>query len=341
MVHDVIFTSNFFEHLPNTTCLSRTLQHALRCLKPGGKLIAIGPNIKYLHGEYWDFYDHHLYLTETSLGEAMEIEGYQIDVIVPRFLPFTMVSAPEYPMFFVKLYIRFHCLWWIRGLQFLVVAHKPNNSEASMSSIKEPSKALTFYSIVIPAHNEEGALPHTVRELYDAMERAEVPHEIVVVDDGSYDHIWQVLQELKKTIPTLISIRNCPPHGFGRAVVCGLNHMKGDACTIMMADASDAPEHAVRYYQLLNDGWDCVFGSRFIRGGNVVDYPRLKLYVNRLANFFISLLFTIPLNDTTNAFKAYRRTVIDGCTPFLSPHLALLHRSDLHLPANGASALCA
>jgi SAM-dependent methyltransferase len=123
---DVVFTSNFFEHLPDKECLNRTLRQAMRCLKPGGRLIAIGPNIKYLHGEYWDFYDHHVYLTETSLGEAMEVEGYLIDTIVPRFLPFTMVAAPEYPMFFVRAYIALPSLWWLRGKQFLVVARKPS-----------------------------------------------------------------------------------------------------------------------------------------------------------------------------------------------------------------------
>lgn len=122
---DAVFTSNFFEHLPDKECLNLTLRQALRCLKPGGCLIAIGPNIKFLHGEYWDFYDHHVYLTETSLGEAMEIEGYQIEVIKPRFLPFTMVSAPEYPMFFVRLYIALPWLWRIKGKQFLVVGRKP------------------------------------------------------------------------------------------------------------------------------------------------------------------------------------------------------------------------
>ncbi len=122
---DVVFTSNFFEHLPDKECLNLTLRQALRCLKPGGRLIAVGPNIKYLHGEYWDFYDHHVYLTETSLGEAMEIEGYQIEIITPRFLPFTMVAAPEYPMFFVRLYVALPWLWRFRGKQFLVVARKP------------------------------------------------------------------------------------------------------------------------------------------------------------------------------------------------------------------------
>jgi len=93
---------------------------------------------------------------------------------------------------------------------------------------------------------------------------------------------------------------------------------------IMMADASDAPADAVKYWRLLNDqGYDCAFGSRFIKGGEVIDYPRVKLFVNRLANFFVRIGFNIRLNDTTNAFKAYRRTVIDGCRPFLAPHFNL------------------
>jgi dolichol-phosphate mannosyltransferase len=183
--------------------------------------------------------------------------------------------------------------------------------------------ALTLYSIVIPAHNEEESLPHTVSAIHEAMVSAGVPHEIVVVDDGSKDSTWAVLQELRAKIPTLVPVQNTGPHGFGRAVAYGLNSMKGDACTIMMADASDAPEHAVRYWQVLNDGWECVFGSRFIKGGAVYDYPRVKLLVNRLANFLVRIGFNIPLNDTTNAFKAYRRPVIDGCRPLLAPHFNL------------------
>jgi dolichol-phosphate mannosyltransferase len=76
----------------------------------------------------------------------------------------------------------------------------------------------------------------------------------------------------------------------------------------------------VRYWTLLNDGYECVFGSRFLRGGGVIDYPQFKLAINRLANFFVRMLFGFKLNDTTNAFKAYRKTAIDGCRPLISPH---------------------
>jgi dolichol-phosphate mannosyltransferase len=182
---------------------------------------------------------------------------------------------------------------------------------------------LTLFSIVIPARNEEASLPATLRDLQATFAAENIPLEIVAVDDGSRDQTWAVLQGLRAEIPTLLPVQNIGPHGFGNAVVCGLDHMHGDACAIMMADASDAPGDAVKYWRLLNDGWDCVFGSRFIKGGRVVNYPRIKLFINRLANFFIKTLFHIPLNDTTNAFKAYRRTVIDGCRPLLAPHFNL------------------
>ncbi len=185
------------------------------------------------------------------------------------------------------------------------------------------SAPLQLYSIVIPARDEMESLPPTVEQLHATFVREGIPHEIVVVDDGSRDRTWAVLQELAQRIPTLHPVQNPGPHGFGRAVVFGLNHMKGDACAIMMADASDSPDDAVRYWRLLNEGWDCVFGSRFVKGGQVIDYPRVKLAVNRLANFLVRVGFNIALNDTTNAFKAYRRTVIDGCRPFLAPHFNL------------------
>jgi dolichol-phosphate mannosyltransferase len=191
---------------------------------------------------------------------------------------------------------------------------------AAADSARSP---LTLYSVVMPARDEEASLPGTVRAIHHAFVQAGVPHEIVVVDDGSRDATWQVLQDLRGEVPTLAPIQNLGQHGFGRAVACGLAQMKGDACVIMMADASDSAEDAVKYWRLLNEGWECAFGSRFIKGGGVVDYPRAKLLFNRVANLFIRILFRIPLNDTTNAFKAYRRNVIEGCRPFLSPHFNL------------------
>lgn len=125
---DVVFTSNFFEHLPDKDCLRRTLQQAWRALRPGGRLIALGPNIKYLPGAYWDFFDHHLPLTEVSLGEGLEITGFKLETVVPRFLPYTLVNAPEYPLVLLRFYLALPWLWWVKGRQFLVVAVKPQRT---------------------------------------------------------------------------------------------------------------------------------------------------------------------------------------------------------------------
>ncbi len=179
---------------------------------------------------------------------------------------------------------------------------------------------LTLLSVVIPARDEEGCIASTVQHLHVELKLRGVPHEIVVVDDGSTDSTWKILQDEAKAMPELKPVQNTGPHGFGRAITCGLNAMTGDAVVIMMADESDDCRDVVRYWEQLNKGFDCVFGSRFVKGGGVIDYPQFKLLLNRLANAFIRMLFGHGLNDTTNAFKAYRRTVIDGVRPILSPH---------------------
>jgi dolichol-phosphate mannosyltransferase len=186
-----------------------------------------------------------------------------------------------------------------------------------------PQPPLSLFSVVIPARDEEESLPSTISDIVAAFNAENIPHEIVVVDDGSQDDTWAVLQALKGKFPSLAPVQNSGAHGFGRAVICGLDHIRGDAVVIMMADASDSPRDAVKYWRLLNEGFDCAFGSRFVAGSKVIDYPRIKLFVNRLANFLVRVGFHIPLNDTTNAFKAYRRSVIDGCRPFLAPHFNL------------------
>lgn len=182
------------------------------------------------------------------------------------------------------------------------------------------SSSLHLLSIVIPARNEEGCIASTVQHLDLELNIQQIPHEIVVVDDGSTDRTWEILQDLAARLTTLVPIQNRGPNGFGRAIQLGLDAMHGDAVVIMMADESDDCRDVVRYWQKLNEGYDAVFGSRFMKGGGVIDYPFHKLILNRWANFFVKTVFGIRLNDTTNAFKAYRKTVIDGCRPILSPH---------------------
>ena len=185
------------------------------------------------------------------------------------------------------------------------------------------AEPLRLFSVVIPMHNEQEAIVSTLEHLYVELRLHEVPHEIVTVDDGSTDGTWDVVQGLAARIPTLRPVCNTGEHGFGRAVICGIDQSQGDGVVVVMADESDDCRDVVRYWELLNQGWDAVFGSRFIRGGGVLDYPVHKLMVNRLANLFLRLLFNVPLNDFTNAFKAYRRRTLDGCRPFLSPHFNL------------------
>jgi dolichol-phosphate mannosyltransferase len=184
-------------------------------------------------------------------------------------------------------------------------------------------QALSLLSIVIPARNEEGAIPSTLRHLHLELSLRQIPHEIIVVDDGSTDATWEVLTQTSEEIPQVRPIKNPGKNGFGRAIQCGLDAILGDAVVIMMADESDDCRDVVRYWDTLNEGYDCVFGSRFMRGGGVIDYPWIKLVLNRVFNFFIRILFGIKLNDTTNAFKAYRRSVIKGISPILSQHFNL------------------
>jgi dolichol-phosphate mannosyltransferase len=178
-------------------------------------------------------------------------------------------------------------------------------------------------SIVIPARNEEGCIAATVEHLDLELRLHGIHHQIVVVDDGSTDCTWSILTALQTRIPSLKPIQNTGQHGFGRAITFGFDHVTGDAVVVMMADESDDCRDVVRYWEVLNEGWDAVFGSRFVRGGGIIDYPRFKLYMNRFANLFLRVLFHVPVNDFTNAFKAYRRFVIEGCRPFLSPHFNL------------------
>jgi len=129
---DVVFTSNFFEHLPTKSDLEHTLQQAFRCLRQGGNLIAMGPNIRYLSGAYWDFFDHNLALTEKALVEVLQKVGFQMIEIHPKFLPFTMTDSPEYPLILLQVYLKVRLAWALLGKQFLVVARKPVSADPTV-----------------------------------------------------------------------------------------------------------------------------------------------------------------------------------------------------------------
>lgn len=178
-------------------------------------------------------------------------------------------------------------------------------------------------SVVIPAHNEEGCIVDTVTALAEKLASERIEHEIVVVNDNSSDRTEALLIDLERRFSSVRHVNNTPPHGFGFAVRRGLEVFAGDAVAIYMADASDTPADLVKFYRKLNEGYDCVFGTRWSMGGRTYDYPAPKRLLNRFANFFISVTMQIRYDDTTNAFKMYRRHVIQGLQPLLSYHFNL------------------
>ncbi|HYQ77564.1 MAG TPA: glycosyltransferase family 2 protein [Solirubrobacterales bacterium] len=178
-------------------------------------------------------------------------------------------------------------------------------------------------SVVIPAHNEEGSVAATVEGIAERLEREAIEYDVLVVNDASRDRTKEIVDAIGAQNPRVRCLTSYHPPGFGFAVRCGLEQFGGDAVAIMMADGSDSPEDLVAYYRVLEEGHECAFGSRFIRGARVIDYPRTKLIMNRIVNFGIRVLFRHRYNDTTNAFKAYRREVIEAIQPLLSHHFNL------------------
>jgi dolichol-phosphate mannosyltransferase len=179
-------------------------------------------------------------------------------------------------------------------------------------------------SIVIPAHNEEDSISETILAFHEYLVLEKIVHEILVINDNSRDNTENILRDLSKKIYEVRYINNDPPNGFGFAVRAGLENFKGDCVAIVMADLSDRPIDLVSYFRKFETGkFDCVFGSRFIKGGKTVDYPRTKLILNRFTNLIIRILFGIRYNDVTNAFKLYSKDTIEGVKPFLSQHFNL------------------
>jgi dolichol-phosphate mannosyltransferase len=192
-------------------------------------------------------------------------------------------------------------------------------------------------SVVIPVFNEEGSIAQTVTAATAALRAEGVEYEIVCVDDASSDDTAAIIKEVAAEDPGVRYVRSHYRNGFGFAVRAGLETFTGDAVAIMMADGSDSPEDLVAYYRLLMAGYDCAFGSRFMTGSHVSDYPRFKFVLNRLVNLGIRLLFGHGYNDTTNAFKAYRREVIDNIQPLLSHHFNLTVELPLKAVVRGHS----
>jgi dolichol-phosphate mannosyltransferase len=178
-------------------------------------------------------------------------------------------------------------------------------------------------SVVIPAHNEVGSIASTVIGLTEVLDREGIDYELIVIDDASTDGTADAVEPLAAGNTRVRCFQSHYGRGFGFAVRAGLDRFEGDAVAIVMGDGSDDPNDLVRYHRLLEEGYDCAFGSRFVAGSAVRNYPRVKLAINRIANFGVRVLFRHGYNDTTNAFKAYRREVIETVQPLLSNHFNL------------------
>ena len=176
------------------------------------------------------------------------------------------------------------------------------------------------YSIIIPAYNESENVGAVIEGFTQKLRAEQIPFELVVVNDNSTDDTGGVVEAMQADYPEIHLVHNPPPGGLGRAIRFGLKHYKGDAVAIVMADLSDSPADAVRCYRKLEEGYDCAFGSRFMKGSEVSHYPLLKLIIQRMVNNLIRVMFMTRHNDMTNAFKAYRRHVIDAITPLHAAH---------------------
>lgn len=183
-------------------------------------------------------------------------------------------------------------------------------------------------TILIPAYNEEGSIEKTVEALVSHFDGADIDgtkidYEILVVNDGSTDGTEAVLRRLAETYPRLRHVMNRGPHGYGRAVRCGLEEFAGDAVVVTMADGSDTPADVAALYRCVAKGADCGFGSRFAPGATVEGYPRLKLAINRMGNHVLAWWLSEPYDDFTNGFKCYKRAVIEAMKPFVSAEFNL------------------
>jgi dolichol-phosphate mannosyltransferase len=201
--------------------------------------------------------------------------------------------------------------------------------------MRDPGTVLL--SVVIPARNGEANVGTTLDGLRARLLSEGIHYEIIVVDDGSTDGTAEEVAARCRVDRGVHLVRNDGPNGFGRAIRLGLDAFTGDAVVIMMADGSDDPDDVVTYFDVLCNEAECAFGSRFVPGSEVVDYPWLKLRINRIANSIVRFLFGIAYNDTTNAFKGYRREVIQGCAPLISPHFNLTVEIPLKAMVRGYS----
>ena len=206
---------------------------------------------------------------------------------------------------------------------------------------KQPAATATesaaeMLSVIIPAYNEADTITGTVEAIVAALDVPGWDYEILVVNDGSGDATEAALQALHQRFGRVRHVNNEQRHGYGYAVRCGLENFRGDAAVVVMADGSEEPKDIVTYFERIRDGHDCCFGSRFIDGAVVEDYPRFKLVINRIGNWFLGLIMGQKYGDFTNGFKCFRRHVIEDMQPLVSGQFNLTVEMSIKAIASGA-----
>ncbi len=173
-------------------------------------------------------------------------------------------------------------------------------------------------SIIIPAMNEAESIHEVLKMYSEDFRKEKIPFEIVVINDVGTDNTSEVIQDLLPSIPELRAFNRTGGKGYGSAVALGIDLARGDFIIISSADACNISKDLITYYRTLEEGYDAVFGSRFIAGASVTGYPTFKYYVNRMANTALQFLFGFKFNDYTDGFKAYRKELLNQCKPFFS-----------------------
>jgi dolichol-phosphate mannosyltransferase len=299
---DVVFTSNLLEHLQSKSAVERTIAEARRVLKPGGHFIAMGPNIRFVDGEYWDFWDHAVPISDRSLIELLAIYDLEIVDKYDRFLPYTSSSPlPQAPVL-VRMYLRSRMAWPIFGKQFLIRARKP-------ASRSEPDSE-RLVSVVIPVYNEGENIQVCVRRLTDAL--AGTPHELLVCYDFDEDSTLPALAAMPDRPPTVRMVRNALGKGVANALIAGFAAAQGDVVVTSMADLSDPPSVIpLMAAKVRDEGADIVSGSRYMPGGSQTGGPRLKTLMSRTAGLSLRYVGGLPTHDATTNFRAYSRRFLD------------------------------
>lgn len=297
---DVVFSSNLLEHLQNKADVERTIAEIRRVLRPGGHFMALGPNIRFLAGDYWDFWDHAVPISDRSLIELLTLNKFEVVEVYDRFLPYTTKSPlPRAPLL-VQVYLRTRLAWPVFGKQFLVRARKPRPEASSERLI----------SVVIPVYNEGENIQVCVRRLTE--ELAQAPHELLVCYDFDEDTTLAALAAMPDMPDTVRLVRNSIGKGVANALIAGFAAARGDVIITSMADLSDPPAVIpLMAAKIRDEGADIVSGSRYMPGGSQTGGPRLKTLMSRTAGLSLHYLGGVPTHDATTNFRGYSRRFLD------------------------------